>query len=279
MARWGGLQRLRRETAGMQKTIDGIRIGYDDAGSGDALVLLHGFPLDRTTWKIQAGALAKRCRVIRPDLRGSGESARGEGPALMETMAGDLFGLLDALDVERAIVVGTSVGGYVALAFFRMYTERVAGLGLVAGHVAADTPALLPGRDILAARVAAEGMQPAVDAYLPRYFNPRFYKEHPDMIARAQTIMRRQDPDGIAAQIVGMKERVGSEDLLEDIAVPSLILAGETDDWITPKSLERTAAAIADCEYVLAPATGHFPMWEAPDITTAAIHRLVTRSA
>ena len=100
----------------MQQTIDGLRLAYDDAGSGDALVLLHGFPLDRTIWDVQFAALAQRCRVIRVDARGSGESECGAGPALMETLAGDLYGLLDALDVGRAIVAGHSMGGYIALA-------------------------------------------------------------------------------------------------------------------------------------------------------------------
>ncbi|MFN2461900.1 MAG: alpha/beta fold hydrolase [Candidatus Velthaea sp.] len=261
----------------MQKTIDGVRIAYDDAGSGAALVLLHGFPLDRTIWDAQFTALSQRCRVIRPDLRGSGESGFTDGPALMETLAADVAGLLDALGVERAIVAGHSMGSYVALAFFRMYSERVAGLALVGGHVAADTPALLPGRDALAAHVAAAGIEPAVQAYWPRYFNPRFYSEDVALVERARAIMRRQDPRGTAAHIIGMKERVGSEDLLEDIAVPALIVAGETDDWITPQALKRTADAIADCEYVLLRGVGHMPMMEAPAETTAALERLVER--
>lgn len=263
----------------MQRTIDGLRLAYDDAGSGTPLVLLHGFPLDRSIWDAQVPALSRKCRVIRPDLRGAGESARGAGPALMETLAGDLAGLLDALDVERAIVAGHSIGSYVALAFFRMYAERVIGLALVAGHVAADTPALLPGRDVLAARVEAGGMQPAIDAYWPRYFNPRFYTDDVPLVERARAIMARQDGAGAAALIRGMKERIGSEDLLEDIAVPSLIVAGETDDWITPESLRATAAAIADCEYVMLAGVGHMPMMEAPGATTAALERLVDRVA
>lgn len=262
----------------MQKTIEGVRLAYDEAGSGEmTLVLLHGFPLDRTIWDAQMAPLARHARVIRADLRGSGESGLGTGPALMETLAGDLYGLLDALDVGRAIVVGHSIGSYVALAFFRMYAERVAGLGLVGGHVAADTPALLPGRDLLAARVAAEGIEPAVEAYWPRYFNPRFYKEDAALVAHARAIMRRQNPAGAAAHIIGMKERVGSEDLLEDIHVPALVVAGASDDWITPESLERTSAAIVDSEYVLLPAVGHMPMMEAPEETTAALERLVAR--
>ncbi len=102
----------------MQARIDGVRIGYDDEGTGIPMVLLHGFPLDRTIWEEQAARLAQRARVIRVDLRGAGESMPGEGPALMETLAGDVAGLLDHLKIERAIICGHAFGGYVALAFF-----------------------------------------------------------------------------------------------------------------------------------------------------------------
>src|ERR1700681_3415798 len=121
-------------------TIDGRRIGYDDSGgAGVPVVLLHGFPLDRTVWNEQLAALAAAgARVTRGDPRGCGESEPSDGPALMEALAGDVAGVLDALQVERAALVGHSIGGYVALAFFRMYEERVAGLALVASHVAED---------------------------------------------------------------------------------------------------------------------------------------------
>ena len=149
----------------MIATIDGRRIGYDDSGGpGVPVVLLHGFPLDRTIWDEQVAALVNAgARVIRVDLRGCGESEPSDGPALMEALAGDVAGVLDALNVERAALVGHSIGGYVALAFFRMYEERVAGLALVASHVAEDAGRnpnadaaqreLARGRDALAVRL------------------------------------------------------------------------------------------------------------------------------
>ncbi len=212
-------------------TIDGRRIGYDDSGgSGVPLVLLHGFPLDRTVWDEQLGALAGT-RVIRIDLRGCGESEPDSGPALMESLAGDVAGVLDALHAERAALVGHSIGGYVALAFFRMYAERVAGLALVASHVAEDAghnpgadPAqreLAASRDALAVRLELDGtMDAAVESYLPRYFAPHVYRDRPDLVERARALMQKQNPPGCAQLVRGMKERLDSHDLLEDIGSP-----------------------------------------------------------
>jgi len=260
----------------MQTTIDGVKIAYDDAGAGPAIVLIHGFPLDRSIWNPQRDALAPRARVVLPDLRGAGESARGaDGPALMETLAGDLAGLLDALQIERAIVVGHSIGSYVAFAFFRMYAERVAGFGLVAGHPAADTPQLLPLRDALAAQLEAGDIGPAIDAYLPRYLDPA---SAATLTQPLREIMARQDARGAAALVRGMKERVASYDLLADITVPALILAGDSDDWIAPEALRDAASAMPDCEFAVLPNVGHLPMLEAPDAVSHALARLIDRS-
>ena len=271
-------------------TIDGRRIGYDDTGgAGVPVVLLHGFPLDRSVWDEQLAALtAAGARVIRIDLRGCGESEPSDGPALMEGLAGDVAGVLDALHVERAAVVGHSIGGYVALAFFRMYEERVAGLALVASHVAEDAshnasadPAqreLAAGRDDLAARLEREGtMDAAVESYLPRYFAPSVYQERPDIVERARTIMQRQNPRGCAQLVRGMKERLDSHDLLEDVRVPALVIAGAEDSYLKPETLRATAAAMAAGAFVRIEGVGHLPMLESPEATGYAIGSFVSR--
>src|ERR1700686_1384862 len=244
----------------MTTLIDGRRIGYDDSGgSGVPIVLLHGFPLDRTVWDEQRAALAP-ARVVRIDLRGCGESEPSDGPALMEALAGDVAGVLDALRIERAAIAGHSIGGYVALAFFRMYAERVAGLALVASHIAAEPsrahgseeqPPLAAGRDTLAARLEADGtMDAAIESYLPRYFAPHVYRDRPDLVERARIVMARQDPGGSAQLVRGMKERVAGDDLLEDIRVPALVIAGAEDHYLKREILREIAARIAGATFV-----------------------------
>lgn len=274
----------------MTLTIDGRRIGYDDSGgAGVPVVLLHGFPLDRTVWDEQLDALtAAGARVIRVDLRGCGESEPSDGPALMEALAGDVAGVLDALQVERAALVGHSIGGYVALAFFRMYEERVSGLALIASHVAEDAarnpnadPAqreLAAGRDDLASRLEREGtMDAAVESYLPRYFAPSAYREREDLVERARDIMQRQDARGCAQLVRGMKERLDSHDLLEDVRVPALVIAGAQDAYLNPETLRRIASAIAGAEFVQLDGVGHLPTFEAPAETANALAAFAQR--
>jgi 3-oxoadipate enol-lactonase len=272
----------------MMLTIDGRRIGYDDTGGrGVPLVLLHGFPLDRTVWDEQLGALAG-ARVVRIDLRGCGESEPSDGPALMEVLAGDVAGVLDALGIERAAFAGHSIGGYVALAFFRMFSERVAGLALVASHVAEDAgrnvgadPAqreLAAGRDALAERLESDGtMDAAIESYLPRYFAPQVYGERPELVERGRAVMARQNPRGCAQLVRGMKERLDSHDLLSDIDVPALVLAGGADSYLRADVLRDTAAAMRGAAFVLLEDVGHLPMWEAPERTADALAAFAQR--
>jgi 3-oxoadipate enol-lactonase len=268
--------------------IDGRRIAYDDSGGpGTPLVLLHGFPLDRTVWDNQLTALAAT-RVIRVDLRGCGESEPSDGPALMEMLAADVAGVLDALQVDRAALAGHSIGGYVALAFFRMFAERVAGLALVASHVAEDAGAnpnadpaqreLAAGRDALAVRLESDGtMEAAVESYLPRYFAPRFYRERTDLIERARVMMARQNPVGCAQLVRGMQQRLDSHDLLEDITVPALVISGDADAYLDVRAQREIAAAIRGAEFVLLDDVGHLPQWEAPGATADALAAFAQR--
>jgi pimeloyl-ACP methyl ester carboxylesterase len=272
----------------MVRTIDGRRIGYDDSGgSGTPVVLLHGFPLDRTMWDDVADAL-RGARVVRIDLRGCGESEPSDGPALMEVLAGDVGALLDTLGIERAAIVGHSIGGYVALAFFRMYAERVAGLALVASHVAADAAGsaaagasaeqrtLAAARDELARELERSGrMDAAIASYLPRYLAPGAYRERPELVERLRAQMATQNPAGCAQLIRGMQARVDGGDVLADVLVPALVIAGAQDTYLDPETLRGIATAMR-ATYVRLEGVGHLPTAEAPRDTGAALATFVT---
>src|SRR5215211_1903433 len=106
--------------------VRGIEMAYDDTGgSGAALVLLHGFPFDRSMWRGQASALGGEFRVVAPDLRGLGETPLGDGAVTMEVLVEDVAALLDELSLGRVVLGGLSMGGYVAFEFFRKFPGRV----------------------------------------------------------------------------------------------------------------------------------------------------------
>jgi len=139
--------------------VRGIEIAYDDLGSGPSVVLLHGYPFNRSMWRDQLDELQQNHRVIIPDLRGHGESAVAQSPATMERMAGDVASLLEILNVSRAAIAGLSMGGYVSLAFYRLFPMRVRALVLADTRAQADTEEAKQNREKQAEK--AEAVSPA----------------------------------------------------------------------------------------------------------------------
>ena len=125
----------------MKIRINNADIAYDDHGVGQPLLFLHAFPLNRSMWQSQVTVLLSKggYRLVAPDWRGFGESESSGELTTMEVLADDVAALMDALGMQKALVCGLSLGGYVAFAFLRKYPERVSGLVLADTKPDADT--------------------------------------------------------------------------------------------------------------------------------------------
>ncbi|MGA8474107.1 MAG: alpha/beta fold hydrolase [Candidatus Cybelea sp.] len=260
-------------------TDDGARIAacVDGRERTRAVLLVHGFPFAHAIWDAQNNALAAIARVIRLDLRGAGMSSVPEGPYLMERLAADIAVLLDALGIERASLVGHSMGGYVALAFSRMFTERVERLALVSSRLAADTPEQAAGRRELAERVEREGsIEPIVEAYLPRLLSARTRAERSEVVERAYAIARGNDPMGAAAMLRGMALRASSEDIAEDLRVPVLVIAGACDEVVSLRESRAMAECFSRGRLVVCDESAHVPMLEQPERVSEALASWLT---
>ncbi|HEY1976765.1 MAG TPA: alpha/beta hydrolase [Candidatus Baltobacteraceae bacterium] len=254
---------------------DGARIDVRvDGSDGDAVVMIHGFPLTRDIWDAQAKALARTHRVVLPDLRGMGASSVPDGPYLMETLASDVAAALDALAIERAALVGHSLGGYVALAFARMYTERVTKLALVCSRIAADTQEIAENRRKNADVIERDGVvQPDI---VSRLLAPESLSQRPEIAERALDLARRIDPRGAAAMLRGMAMRVPSDDIAPDLDVSVLVVAGGRDAVIPMEEARAVARAFPKGELVVCERSAHLPMLEEPGRLTEALTEFLT---
>ncbi|HVR47028.1 MAG TPA: alpha/beta hydrolase [Candidatus Binatia bacterium] len=245
-------------------TDDGARIDarVDGSAASRAVVLIHGFPFARAIWDAQNDALATIARVVRLDLRGAGKSSVPDGPYLMERLAADVATLLDALGIERAALIGHSMGGYVALAFARMFTERVSHLALVASRLAADSPEQAAARRELADRTERAGaIEPVVEAYLPRLLARDTRRE---VVERACAIARQTNPSGAAATLRGMALRSPSDDIAADLDLPVLVIAGGRDVVVPIEESRDVARRFARARVVECGESAHLPMLEEP---------------
>ena len=213
--------------------IDDIELAYDSTGSGAPIILVHGYPFNRSLWTDQVAVLSGKYRVISVDLRGFGESSGSEAPASMSRMAQDLALLMDHLEISEAALVGLSMGGYVLLSFYKQFPNRVTALVLADTRASADSEEGKKVRAEQAKTILAEGMAATADAMLPKLLTPETVAKRVDIVKRVRDMMLRTKPEGAAAALMGMANREDQTELLPQINCPTLILVGRADP-ITP---------------------------------------------
>jgi 3-oxoadipate enol-lactonase len=248
-------------------------LAFDDEGPGPVVVLIHGFPLDRTMWINQRSSVGSIYRVILPDLRGHGNTAAPEGIYEVNAMADDVLELLDALQIPgRVVVGGLSMGGYIALSIVARHPDRVKALMLMNTRASADSPDAAKVREELAARVEASGETTEVVAtMLPKLFSKSTFEHHPGLIARTHDRMARTPARAIAGTLRGLAIRPDRTASLAGIEVPTLVLAGIDDALISMEESRTMARLIPGSKLVTIPDSGHLAPLENPVATDAAI--------
>lgn len=244
-------------------------MNYIRTGSGQPLVLLHGFPLDNSIWNPLLPHLESHFDLILPDLPGLGRSLLFTEDCHLTDMAADLAGLLRGLGLPRAYVAGHSMGGYVALAFARQFPEMLLGLGLIATQALPDAPERQAIRHQTAAEVAAKGPGVVADAMA------RKLSADPAHEALLREIILRQPVPGIVNALKAMAARPDSTDLLPGLTCPVGIIHGLADALIPPERAREMKSLLPNASLSELPGIGHMPMLEAPVQTAEALKNLL----
>jgi pimeloyl-ACP methyl ester carboxylesterase len=245
---------------------DGISIRYDDTGTGDALLLVHGHPFDRSMWRPQAEAFsAAGWRVIAPDLRGYGRSTVVPGKTELSTFARDLAALLDDLAIDRAVVGGLSMGGQIVLEFRRLFPERVRALILADTFAQGETEQGKQWRYDLADQLEAEGMDAYARRVLAKMIASRNVDALPDVAAHVLGMMAATPPRGAAAALRGRAERLDYTELLPTIDVPTLVVVGSEDEYTPICDAEYLRDRIPGCRLAVIEDAAHMPNLERPE--------------
>ena len=249
-------------------------LAHADVGRGLPVVLLHAFPLNRTMWEPQIAALFGECRCIAPDLRGFGDSPRS-GPYSMDRYADDVVALLDALQIDRAVVGGLSMGGYIALALWRRHRNRIRALVLADTRSGADNDEGKQKRGELIALAQSEGSAAVADRQVTGLLGKSTREKQPELVDRIRSIMAGESPDGIVGALEAMRNRTDSTPLLAGIDVPTLIVVGDEDVLTPPKEARAMHAAIRGSRLEVIPGAGHLSNLERPAAFNAALSDFV----
>lgn len=226
------------------------------------VVLLHAFPLDARMWEPQRRALEGRV-TLAPNFPGFG--GRDPGEADLSGFARAVLADMDAAAVERAVVVGLSMGGYAAFRLHALAPDRVAALVLADTRAGADDEAGRAKRADQAARARREGVGWMDEALIPALLGATTRKERPDVVLTVAGLIRSADPEGVARALEAMRARPDSTPDLSGIRVPVLAVVGEEDTLTPPSEARRIAEGVPDGRLASIPGAGHLANLETPD--------------
>ncbi len=254
---------------------NGVTLHYELTGPADApvIVFAHSIGATLAMWDAQIAAFAGRYRCLRYDTRGHGGSEAIAAPATVDDLADDMAGLLDALGIQRAHVVGLSLGGMTGQAFALRYPERLDRLALLATSAEMDKAAWHER----IATVLRDGYEPFIDGVMvPRWFTPAFAKAHPNVVAGFRARMMANDTAGYAAcaNVIATLDLPGR---ISAITAPTIIIVG-AEDPATPIAMsERIRSLVPHAEMVVIPKAAHIVAVEQPDLVNFYLGAFLAR--
>jgi pimeloyl-ACP methyl ester carboxylesterase len=256
--------------------VNGTELHYRDAGASrsarDAVLFLHAFPLHSGMWARQIAALEQRHRVLALDYRGMGRSGVPPEALTMDVVAEDVRAILAHVRVERAAVVGLSMGGYAAFELYRRAPGLFRGLALCDTKAGPDGDDARASREAFARNAIERGLGWVADEMIPKLLRP---SPDPAVVKEVRHLVGGATPAGVAACQRGMARRPDSTPTLAAIACPTLVMVGEHDAGTPPAEAEKMAAAIKGSRLVRVPAAGHLSNLENPAAFDAALVEFV----
>ncbi|MGH2830391.1 MAG: alpha/beta fold hydrolase [Actinomycetota bacterium] len=244
-------------------------LAYEERGSGPALVLIHGFPLNSTMWIEQLKGLAKVRRVIAVDLRGHGYSTIKDTENFsMDLFADDVATTMADIGADQVDLCGLSMGGYVAFAFLRRHRDKVRSIILCDTKAEADTDEGKAGREKNAALVREQGTGALWDMLRDKMFGP---SPSQDVLDATKRMFLSTPAEVAAGDALAMRDRPDSTPDLAGIGVPCLWIHGEQDQLMPAEGARATAGKIPGAQFVTIPNAGHMSPLENPDPVNKAM--------
>ncbi|NBO63341.1 MAG: alpha/beta fold hydrolase [Acidobacteria bacterium] len=255
------------------------------------IIFLHAFPLSGEMWRDQIATLSHDHRTITLDWPGFGESPlssladKVNGSDGLYGYASCLLNLIDQLEISRANLCGLSMGGYIALRFFRLAPERVNSLILCDTRATADTPEVRSGRYETAAAIRRDGLmgvEHLATRMVERLLGSSTLSSNPNLVIYIKHLITRNSPEGIAKALEAMAERRDCSDLLPVIGglsqIKVKIIVGEEDKLTPPSEMLQMAESIPNSSLQIIDGAGHLPNLEQPLIFNQSISEFLPRS-
>ena len=243
-----------------------MKLDFEEHGSGSPVVLLHAFPLSKKMWSENIESIVDLgFRLILPDLRGFGNSPDFSEKITIEAMARDVDELLNFLKIEKAIIGGLSMGGYVAFNLYRLSPQKFAGLILCDTNAAADTEEKRNLRFKLIEKIESQGTQALIENMLPNLIGEYTKTRNRELIARLKIMFAETKPEAAISALRAMAERQDQAAILEKINIPTVLIFGEEDQVTNLQTARSLHAQIKNSVFYTIKNAGHYSNMEQPE--------------
>lgn len=255
----------------MKANVNGVNINYSITGNSNGLpvIFIHGFPFNSLMWAPQIKSISSKYRAITFDVRGHGQSDYGDGQYLIEFFVDDLLGLLDHLQIEKAVLVGLSMGGYIALRTIERNPERVSALVLCDTKSSADSNEAKIRRARQIQIVKSVGVGRFAEDFLKSIFAEDTFIRLPSIVDMIRNIILKTSPLSVASTLIALAARTDTTEALTGVKVPTLIMVGENDTITTPDDSLEMKKRIMDSKFHIVPNAAHMSNLE----NTAAFNK------
>ena len=253
-------------------------INYRSTGSGKTVVLLHGFLEDLSIWNKFSEALSENYRVISIDLPGFGKSSVFDDIHTMEFMAEGVHAILEVEKIDSCVMVGHSMGGYVALAFAKTFKEKLKGLVLFHSQAAADDEQGRMNRDRTIAIVNSDHGH-FIHGFIPSLFCETRVGEYENEIDDLRKTSMKTASKGITAALAGMRDRKDSLEFLSKIQIPVFFIIGKNDPKMPLAKIMDQVSVPPNSEALIIDKVGHMGFIESGDLTYSALEHFIERNS
>jgi 3-oxoadipate enol-lactonase len=243
----------------MKTILNDIAINYEECGlpQGLPVIFIHGFPFSHEMWEPQMNIMPNHIHAIAYDVRGHGVSDVGDGQFTIEIFVDDLIALLDHLFIEKAVLCGLSMGGYIALRAFERHPNRVRGLILCDTKSEPDTNTAKIKRTDTLKEVKAAGVQTFAENFVKAIFWEKTFERNPSAIAFIKKIICANSQRGICGTLLALAARTDTTPALSSITIPTCIIVGEHDKLTPLSDAQMMHSMIEGSELHILPNAAH----------------------
>lgn len=256
---------------------NGITICYDDLGEGPIpIIFIHGFPFDKSTWKPQIEQLKSSHRVIAYDIRGFGKSEAGNEEISISLFSDDLIKLMDTLQINKSIICGLSMGGYIALNAIHRYPKRFEAVILCDTQCIADSSEAKERRMNTIHQIETTGLNDFAQTFSVAVFAKDSVTDKSELVEGIKKIILSTAPETISKTLKALAQRWEMCSFLNEISVPTLILCGK-EDAVTPiDKSDYMSKNIPDSKFFIIDQAGHVSNLEQPAQFNAYLRNFIS---